>query len=746
MTTRRSTERLAAVMRRTESTALLLTGATAARVVCIASRTPELWHARRATALRRAGRDRAAVREYRLALAGRSQPMALHNDLGATLERLGELGLAAVVYGQAAVVDPERGVWHANRSRCLTKLGEHEAAIDALRLALQREGDPAWHAELSRLLDAQGDTAGSFLAALAAARAGDHDGRGRSTVLERSLVRNPAAAIAGLGRAIDRGAGAEARHQLARFLTQLAMFEDARAEIACAMAASDNPDLRVAFADIAIELARWQGSVVELPGNTTPAFRPAYLDDDGTGVAAVDRVALLTAARDALRESLADRPGKARLLAKLGQLEQLRGDHLAAIDAFNRALAQLERSDQLWALRSKLPWQFRLEASHAASGSARVDDPLFACSVRGTSTRPPAGAIAAPGVYEAQFRTSGLVVEGFLLTDRADRVEVRINDVLVRTVRLSADASLPRFTLPLHRSVVEMLPPNAEVTVTDGAGRRLIARGGASALELTVPHGHGTLVERVSRGRTLDKKGSLQPTTDETRLIQDRYLELYDELNTVFEERIGRSIFVLYGTLLGVIREGDLIPGDDDFDAGYTSDEADPVAVKRETIGHILELLRAGYDVSLNRRGRLFRASVDRPGFHGLHLDLRPVWFNEGRLWAHNHASFPSDVEDFEPLATMTVRGIDVRIPNRPEVFLEGHYGPGWKVPDPGFMYYTADIDPQVIATLRRALITPKEIHAVEALVQREAETNPRVGRFTSIGSQELYPLRGLLD
>jgi phosphorylcholine metabolism protein LicD len=101
----------------------------------------------------------------------------------------------------------------------------------------------------------------------------------------------------------------------------------------------------------------------------------------------------------------------------------------------------------------------------------------------------------------------------------------------------------------------------------------------------------------------MNKKGVISATEDELRERQSAYLELYADLRRFFAEELGKPLMLMYGTLLGYHRDGDLIPGDDDFDAGYISDEHDPIAVKEETKRVIATLVRAGYLVSFNRRG-----------------------------------------------------------------------------------------------------------------------------------------------
>ena len=125
-----------------------------------------------------------------------------------------------------------------------------------------------------------------------------------------------------------------------------------------------------------------------------------------------------------------------------------------------------------------------------------------------------------------------------------------------------------------------------------------------------MPHGDGRLFSLIEAGGTLSKKGEIDLSPAETKRREDRQLEIYSRVRAFFEETLGRPLLLLYGTLLGFQREGDIIVGDDDFDVGYVSDKTDPVAVKEETKEIIVELVRAGFTVSLNRRGRMFRVQL----------------------------------------------------------------------------------------------------------------------------------------
>ena len=108
------------------------------------------------------------------------------------------------------------------------------------------------------------------------------------------------------------------------------------------------------------------------------------------------------------------------------------------------------------------------------------------------------------------------------------------------------------------------------------------------------------------------------------------------------------------------------------------------------------------------------------------------------------HNQFPSAREDFLLVVEGELRGI-VLTPRNTEAFLRGHYGPGWTVPDRGFMYYLSDIDSGILDNLERALITVREYRQLAARIRREVGESPPAGRLVSVGSQDLYPLEEFL-
>lgn len=486
--------------------------------------------------------------------------------------------------------------------------------------------------------------------------------------------------------------------------------------------------------EVSLTLARWGGSFTgRLPadGPGTFRFHDATSDAVATARAALERAAALAPAKTTWRPALAE--------ARLAD-----GDLRGAAALYEAALRSAEESTGRWVFAVRQRWQFALEQIYHRLGEPRVVDPLFDCAVADGAAAPPTSPVT--GLFEAAFTFGGLTVAGVMATHGADHVEIRLNGRPLRTLQVSRDAAVPQFSFEIKRTTLASFPRTATMEVRCLDGTPLLTASGAAQVDLRIPHGDGSVTTLLASGRTVDKKGTLSLSPQDASRRQRQYLELYARARDVFDSRLGRDLFLLYGTLLGYHRDGDFIAGDDDVDVGYVSDHADPVSVKEETKRVVVDLVRAGFTVSFNRKGRLFRLHWDdgTVGAGGPHLDVRPVWFQGGRVWLHNHCSFPACRQDFLPVEEGKLQGVPVLVPRDTEKFLRGHYGPGWRVPDPGFTYYPSEIDPAVLDHLGRALISAREYRSLAERVRRDLGTEG-AARLISVGSRNLYPLEQFL-
>ncbi|CCH79248.1 LicD family protein [Nostocoides japonicum T1-X7] len=137
-----------------------------------------------------------------------------------------------------------------------------------------------------------------------------------------------------------------------------------------------------------------------------------------------------------------------------------------------------------------------------------------------------------------------------------------------------------------------------------------------------------------------------------------------------------------FGSVLAAVRDHALIPHDDDLDIiiGFEPEEARTL---QDGLALVSEFLQArGFVVKGNfsahrHVSRPRRKHVDV--FVGLFEGDVVSWYPGPRGGLTRDVVFPT--------TTIALLGVDCPVPARPEAYLEGVYGPGWRVPDPGFAH-----------------------------------------------------------
>lgn len=577
----------------------------------------------------------------------------------------------------------------------------------------------------------------------------------RSAALRRSVARAVAAvrdrrrrsgapgATPPTGSAADGGDQETATSRAAR---HRARGEDHLAcrqlEAALAVAPSDGP-LHRALAGAARELAV-RGGAFEAPADAAGGavwWSLASLVERHPDVATLrdPRQAAVVAAERAVELE----PDRVAWWGLLLEVCVTAGRTARAVEVGEQLAAQLNGATGTWVDRSRHRWEFLTERARYQLGRGRVEDPLFDVEVRPIAAT---GALQdPPGVAQVQVDHQGLRVAGAVVAGATDRIQVRLDDDVVRTVNLGRDAPVATFALVLRRATLARLPTSCRVQVVTGTGQVLPIQGHAEQVEVRCPTGDGTWGELRAAGVGLDKKGMLGRRAGETAAVQGDHLRLYATARDAFAE-LGRSLFAFHGTLLGIHRDGDLLPDDDDFDVGYLSDADDPTGVRDEAVAIIEALVARGFTVSVNRRGRLFRLHHPDIGPASFHLDVHPVWSDGTALFAANHLRMVASRDAFVPTAEVEVRGTRVLVPRDPEAFLESNYGPGWRTPDPGSVDDDTGVPAEVVETIARASLSPRHQHELRDRIAAARAVDPGSGRFVPIASQPLYPLQDLIE
>ena len=169
------------------------------------------------------------------------------------------------------------------------------------------------------------------------------------------------------------------------------------------------------------------------------------------------------------------------------------------------------------------------------------------------------------------------------------------------------------------------------------------------------------------------------------RLIVERSLALVDEL-----KGFGLRPFVVGGTLLGGVRDGALLPHDDDADIAYLSEHTQPadVAVEAFAVGH--RLAELGYEIqrhSATHMQLLFR-DADESVIH--YIDVFAAFFSDdGRINQPFHVRGEMRLDQMLPFGTVTIEGSEFPAPADTNHWLTLNYDERWREPIPGFVLET---------------------------------------------------------
>ena len=198
------------------------------------------------------------------------------------------------------------------------------------------------------------------------------------------------------------------------------------------------------------------------------------------------------------------------------------------------------------------------------------------------------------------------------------------------------------------------------------------------------------LKQRLAEGWVLSQMGDFQLSKRLDTRWQADVTGVYARVRTLLAERFGYDLFVVYGTLLGAIREQGFIAHDADFDAAYISRETSGPAAADELVEIGVALVEAGFRVEC-MVACLHVADPDDPEsridiFHTFH---EPT----GADGSPGRWRFPFGIAGTTTLTAADWRGTEeiefggsrVLVPVTAEETVRHLYGDDWRLPKPGF-------------------------------------------------------------
>ena len=278
--------------------------------------------------------------------------------------------------------------------------------------------------------------------------------------------------------------------------------------------------------------------------------------------------------------------------------------------------------------------------------------------------------------------------EGIALLALPDRpIDVLVDGRRVWTFWTRRDTESgrgPTRLAPWPRPLVRFLDGRCRVDLRDS-----VDDASYFSAEVALGSGEGRVDVRSDQGIELgiDKSGRLVSTFgDRSEGDIDALLDATSAVISALREA-GIEPFLAYGTLLGAVREGQVLPHDSDADLGYVSRHNNPFDVCVESFRLERALRRQGWPV-FRYSGAAFKVDVTE-GDVTRGLDVFGGFYDSGRLHLLGEVGADYREEWIWPLTTAELHGRPMPVPADPGRLLEAMYGPHWQVPDPAFKFTT---------------------------------------------------------